>query len=103
MSKILSNWTLDDENVKSIEEQQKTINPIVRNTVIESGERLIQKHTPPKPIVETQITETTEVVPEKKNEPTEPLLQLIRNNEGIVIGIEVQCGCGEKIMIKMEY
>ena len=35
--------------------------------------------------------------------PKEPKLQLTRNNEGVVVGIEVQCTCGETILIKMDY
>jgi hypothetical protein len=103
MGKVVSNWTLDESNVKNVDDQPRKINSIVRNTIIDPEEKVIQNFTPKKSVLEAKISEAAEVVPEKKIEPIEPLLQLIRNNEGIVIGIEVQCGCGEKIMIKMEY
>jgi len=34
---------------------------------------------------------------------TEPKLQLTRNSEGVIIGIEVLCTCGEKILIRLDY
>jgi hypothetical protein len=33
----------------------------------------------------------------------EPILRLTRNNEGVVIGIEVQCRCREKILIRLDF
>ena len=33
----------------------------------------------------------------------EPVLKLNRNQEGVVLSIEVKCKCGEKIIIKMDY
>ncbi|HPY96983.1 MAG TPA: hypothetical protein PL063_07195 [Candidatus Cloacimonadota bacterium] len=54
------------------------------------------------PIVDEQkVSINTES--DVKMRSDEPVLKLNRNQEGVVLSIEVQCKCGEKIIIKMDY
>jgi len=65
------------------EEEQKSLNPVVKIPLYQKEEKNIDY--------------------EMYNKLNEPKLQLTRNNEGVVVGIEVLCTCGEKILIKMDY
>jgi len=65
------------------EEEQKSLKPVVKIPVYQKEEKSIDY--------------------EEYNKLKEPKLQLTRNNEGVVVGIEVLCTCGEKILIKMDY
>ena len=83
MSKIISKYNiLVEEN--NIETEQKSINPVIKIPVYQKDEKNIDYN-------------------EMYNKNKEPKLQLTRNNEGVVVGIEVLCTCGEKILIKMDY
>ena len=118
MARIISNYTLKEDNTGGDQKPRRNLDHIIKIPVIQGGEVLIPNGEPepePEPKIEPEIEIVVEdeaiieeiipvvediIVPE---EPKEPVLQLIRNGDGIVIGIEVQCGCGEKIIIKMEY
>jgi hypothetical protein len=82
MSKIISNYSLlpEDNEVK----EPQTFNPVIKIPIYEKEEKQIDNN---------------EIIDRLK----EPKLQLTRNNEGVVVGIEVLCTCGEKILIKMDY
>ena len=82
MSRIISNYTILVEGEKG-EEEQKSLNPVVKIPLYQKEEKNIDY--------------------EMYNKLNEPKLQLTRNNEGVVVGIEVLCTCGEKILIKMDY
>jgi len=92
MKKIIANYSIVDNPQASTDDDEKSIDNIIKIPVINPEEKVIitQQEEPPPP-------------PPPPPEPKETILQLIRNNEGIVTGIEVQCMCGEKILIKMEY
>lgn len=84
MSKIVKNYIVD-------EDQKKTNSPVFKAPPIIKI-----------PIVEKQnVSIKTES--SSSNKLNEPILKLNRNNEGVVLSIEVQCTCGEKMIIKMEY
>ena len=116
MARIISHYTLMDDKSESVVNLPRRHDHIVKVPIVENGETLIPSGEPepapvpesvyepepePEIVVEEEISVEEEVlVPE---EPKEPVLQLVRNGDGIVIGIEVLCGCGEKIIIKMEY
>ena len=82
MNKIISNYNIlaDESNG----EEQRSVNPIVKIPVYQKEDVKIDYN-------------------EAYNKLKEPKLQLTRNNEGVVVGIEVLCTCGEKILIKMDY
>ena len=83
MHKIISNYNVvKDDGI--IEAEQQSINPVIKIPVYQKEEIKIDNN-------------------EMLNKLKEPKLQLIRNNEGVVVGIEVLCTCGEKILIKMDY
>ena len=86
MSKIISNYNLLPQE-KDVTDQQKfkTIDNIIKTPKIENDEVKIETKEPPPP------------------EPTEPTLKLMRNQEGVVIAIELKCTCGEQMLIKMDY
>ena len=116
MARIISHYTLKDDKTESVIKLPRKHDHIVKTVVFENSETMIPNGEPepvvepigepepdmvPEIVVEEVISVVEEVIiPE---EPKEPVLQLIRNGDGIVIGIEVLCGCGEKIIIKMEY
>ena len=118
MARIISHYTLKDDKTESVIKLPRKHDHIVKVAIFENDETLIPNGEPepvdepmyesepeplpePEVVVEEEISVIEElVIPE---EPIEPVLQLIRNGDGIVIGIEVQCSCGEKIIIKMEY
>jgi len=87
MGKIISNYNiLKSEDGSSESKEPQSIDPIIKIPVYEKEETRIN--------VNTNTSDAR---------MTEPKLQLTRNNEGVVVGIEVQCTCGEKILIKMDY
>jgi len=91
MKKIITNYNIVDDGSYVVENEEKSLEPIIKVPVFNDEEPIIIAQ-PEEPVEE--VEDTT---------PKETILQLVRNNEGIVIGIEVQCICGEKIWIKMEY
>ena len=116
MARIISHYTLKEDNSESVVNLPRRPDHIVKVPIIENGETLIPSGEPepgPESVVEPEPVEEPEIAIEEvinvveetivPEEPKEPVLQLIRNGDGIVIGIEVLCGCGEKIIIKMEY
>ena len=82
MNKIISNYNILVEENNG--EEQRSVNPIVKIPVYQKEEKKIDCN-------------------ETYNKLKEPKLQLTRNNEGVVVGIEVLCTCGEKILVKMDY
>jgi len=90
MGKIISNYSIVDNLQSTTDDDEKSLDNIIKIPVISPEETVIVAQPEPPP-------------PEPEPAPRETILQLIRNNEGIVTGIEVQCSCGEKILIKMEY
>jgi hypothetical protein len=115
MKKIIANYTFNSD-ADSEDLKHKKLATILKVPDVEPGEKVIKissdhlrdEQPPVKqsvPARETVPVETVPIptVPVVPIEPKEPVLKLIKNNEGIVVGIEVSCGCGEKIMIKMEY
>ena len=82
MSKIITNYKIASIAEKELEE--KSIDPIIKVPIYQPEEKKI---------------EAREMTVKHK----EPKLQLMRNSEGIVVGIEVHCTCDEVIMIKMDY
>jgi len=90
MKKIIANYNIVDSGQIALEDEEKTLDPIIKIPVINEAEPVI-------------IAQPEEPIEEEDTGPKETILQLVRNNEGVVIGIEVQCICGEKIWIKMEY
>jgi len=90
MKKIITSYNIVDGDYVAGVDDERTIDNIIKIPVVSVEETVIEN----KP---------EEPPPEPEPEPKETVLQLFRNNEGIVVGIEVQCTCGEKILIKMEY
>lgn len=81
--KIISNYILEEDNTnKEINLPKST--PVIKIPLVNEKEKKI---------------EATDLLSKIK----EPRLNLTRNNEGVVVGIEVQCVCGEKILIKLDY
>lgn len=86
MKKIISNYTIDGENSKQINDQiVSKVPPVIKIPVLQNSQ--------------VHINSESNVAHMSK----EPILHLNRNNEGIVLSIEVQCTCGEKIIIKLDY
>jgi hypothetical protein len=85
MSKVITEYKIVKDN-KSVDDDSsfKSVEPVIKIPVIERVE---------KKIVARDMTPKLE----------EPKLQLTRNTEGVVVGIEVQCTCGEKILIRLDY
>ena len=90
MSKIISYYSVATEEEETDEKKYQEAAPIIKVPIFKNEEKKI---------------ETMDLIPPPPElpEPKEPKLQLTRNNEGVVIGIEVQCSCGETILIKMDY
>ena len=86
MSKVISNYNILKEASDVSDKEPQSLAPIIKI-----------------PVYEKEETEINMGTSEALNKLTEPKLQLTRNNEGVVVGIEVQCTCGEKILIKMDY
>ena len=91
MKKIISNYSItvsEDHEAKEYNEAA----PIIKVPIFKTEEKTIEAFdmSPPPP-------------PPTPPEPQEPKLQLKRNIEGIVVGIEVYCSCGENILIKLDY
>jgi hypothetical protein len=121
MAKIVTNFNVrtDNENEESL--SYKKLSPIIRKPKIDKDDKVvigpkkfeeaIPKIIETEDLLEPVIITVEEPEPEIFIEPVietviekkDPLLQLIRNSDGIVVGIDVQCSCGEHIMIKMEY
>jgi len=89
MSKIISNYSVTKDELAK-DETHHSATAIIKIPVFRNEEKKIEAFD-----IKPQI--------EEPKEPKEPKLQLTRNKEGIVIGIEVQCSCGETILIKMDY
>ena len=89
--KIITNYHILNEGEETKEQVFKSIDPIVKIPIYNNEVKQIE----PMVIIEEEEEEEEIVL--------EPTLQLTRNTEGIVVGIEVQCTCGEKILIKMDY
>ena len=88
MSKIIRNFRIvDDDNVENYEDDRnyKSVEPVIKIPIYNNKEKEI---------------EPVNLYP-KINE--EPKLQLMKNTEGVVVGIEVHCTCGEKILIRLDY
>ncbi len=86
MKKIITNYTIDGENVKQINDQIVSKVPqVIKIPVLDKQETMIKS--------ESSVAHKIK----------EPMLHLNRNNEGIVLSIEVQCTCGERIIIKLDY
>jgi hypothetical protein len=85
MSKIISSYQIVN-NLSEIEDDSdvRSVDPVVKIPIIEE---------------EPTEIEQKELFPKA----TEPKLQLTRNDEGIVVGIEVECTCGEKMLIRLDY
>ena len=92
MNNIISSYSISKENDED-QEHPVTV-PIIKIPIFKNEEKKIE-------VFEVQPKE--EEVIEEEKPVIEPKLQLTRNNEGVVIGIEVQCSCGETILIKMDY
>jgi len=106
MQKIISHYEIeetDDVNEHRYQEAES----IIKIPIFKNEEKRIEVFEKKTSIEETEAEEIeAEAEPEEPPpppEPVEPVLKLIRNEDGIVLGIEVHCGCGEKILIKMEY
>ncbi|HOD54252.1 MAG TPA: hypothetical protein PKJ08_06985 [Candidatus Cloacimonadota bacterium] len=84
MKKIISNYIIEEDNKKGSTSVSKAP-PIIKIPIVD----------------EKNISIRTES--NTANKITEPVLQLNRNHEGIVLSIEVQCTCGERIIIKLDY
>ena len=88
MSKIVRNFTIiDDENMEPPKEEELllTSSVIIKAPSIDKNDKEIN----------------TKNLFEKKND--EPKLQIFKNTEGVVVGLEVLCTCGEKILIRLDY
>ena len=88
MSKIIRNFVVVDDGNKETDEEDrsyKSVEPIIKIPIYNNKEKEI---------------EAKDLYP-KINE--EPKLQLMKNTEGVVVGIEVHCTCGEKILIRLDY
>lgn len=85
MRKIINNYSIvDDKTNEKKEHSHHPTNPVIKIPVYQEKEKQIDSNN-----LQTKLKE--------------PKLQLTRNNEGVVVGIEVQCVCGEKILIKLDY
>jgi len=84
MKKVISNYIIEEDTQKN-ETPVTKAPPIIKIPVVD----------------EKRINIKTES--SNANIITEPVLKLNRNHEGIVLSIEVQCTCGEKIIIKLDY
>lgn len=85
MKKIISHYVIDDDKEKTPTPQAVKVPPIIKIPQIDQNAVKIntESHAP--------------------HQLTEPVLHLNRNQEGVVLSIEVQCTCGEKILIKLDY
>jgi len=83
MRKIISNYEIVIDPVKDNDSEQ-SISTVIKTPVYQKEETKIDH---------SEVT----------SKLREPKLQLTRNNEGVVVGIEVSCACGDKILIKMDY
>jgi hypothetical protein len=83
MNKILSKYNILHDD-KCTDQEKQSLNTVIKVPVYQKDEMKIDYN-------------------ETLNKPKEPKLHLTRNNEGVVVGIEVLCVCGEKILIKMDY
>jgi len=83
MNKIISNYNIAKEGESAEDKEKQSINPVIKIPVYEK--------------------EAVKIDSDILNNLKEPKLQLTRNSEGIVVGIEVLCTCGEKILIKLDY
>jgi len=95
MSKIISNYSISKSNEKEID-QYHEVAPIIKVPIFQHEDKTIETF-------EMKPAEQDSELEPEPEEPKEPKLQLRRNIEGIVVGIEVHCACGEMILIKMDY
>jgi len=82
MKKIISNYNIlpDDKEEKDLQ----SVSNVIKIPVYQKDDKKIDHN-------------------ETNYKLKEPVLQLTRNIEGVVVGVEVSCTCGEKILIKMDY
>lgn len=86
MKKIISNYIIDDDqNEQAKEKPISKVPPIIKIPVYQDEKVTIKSDS------------------DQSNKISEPIIHLNRNNEGIVLSIEVHCSCGEKILIKLDY
>lgn len=86
MKKIISNYIIDDDpNEQTKEKPISKVPPIIKIPVYQDEKVTIKSDS------------------DQSNKISEPIIHLNRNNEGIVLSIEVHCSCGEKILIKLDY
>ena len=88
MSKIIRNFKIvNDNNIENDDEDRsyKSVEPIIKIPIYNNKEKEIN---------------TKDLYPIINEEPR---LQLMKNTEGVVVGIEVHCKCGEKILIRLDY
>ncbi len=85
MKKIISNYSIENDKGFDTPFKATKVPPIIKIPQIDQTSVKIssESHSP--------------------HQPIEPVLHLNRNQEGIVLSIEVQCTCGEKILIKLDY
>lgn len=86
MKKIISNYIIDNESNEQINDKLiSKVPPIIKIPVYQNDKVTIKSDS------------------DQSNKISEPIIHLNRNNEGIVLSIEVHCTCGEKIIIKLDY
>ena len=104
MQKIITNYEITATNDPNENKYQETEN-IIKIPIFKNEEKRIEVFD--KKSVEEEkheiIEEIIRIEPPLPPEPIDPKLHLIRNNDGVVVGIEVYCSCGRYTLIKVEY
>jgi len=87
MSKIIRNFIIENNDLKENDDDSlsKSHEHIIKVPIIEKNEKEISPRNL-NPVLEE-----------------EPKLHLMKNSEGVVVGIEVHCICGQKILIRLDY
>ena len=107
MQKIITNYEITETNDPNEIKYQET-ESIIKIPIFKNEDKKIEIFEKKSSNDLTEdLEEEEEIViveePPLPPEPIDPKLQLIRNHDGIVVGIEVFCGCGRYTLIKMEY
>ena len=88
-NKIITNYKIST-STEDILEEPKSKEPVIKIPVYNSEDTQIEVK-----------KDEVEIVEEPKLD--EPILKITRNNEGFVVGIEVQCRCRDKILIRLDF
>ncbi len=87
--RIITNYTINDQDVSTVNETKKQIPKIIKNSSVNEKMHLIDL---------SKEGDTVKPSNENKKE-----IRLNKDVNGFVTSIDVICGCGEKFTIKLEY